>query len=76
MNRAGSGVAREVLRVHTSRLRGWLWGLAVLLIATPAIAQVRGEILGPGATRLPVAVPEPKLMPGAASASADAYVRT
>jgi hypothetical protein len=35
----------------------------VLLIATPVVAQVRGEILGPGATRLPVAVPEP-LMPG------------
>lgn len=62
--------------MHVSRLRGWLWGLALLLVATPAVAQVRGEILGPGATRLPVAVPDVKIMPGASTASAEAYVRT
>ena len=62
--------------MHLSRLRGWLCGLSVVLVAVPAVAQVRGEILGPGATRLPVAVPDVKVMPGSPTAAAETYVRT
>jgi TolB protein len=62
--------------VHVSRMSGWLVSLAVLLTAMPAAAQVRGEILGPGATRLPVAVPDPKLLSGAAPEAAEAYAKT
>jgi len=61
--------------VYASRVSGWLWGLAALLIAMPAAAQVRGEILGPGATRLPVAIPDAKLISGSPEA-ADTYVKT
>jgi TolB protein len=45
-------------------------------IASPASAQVRGEILGPGATRLPVAVVDLRIMPGAPAGIAEEFTRT
>jgi TolB protein len=38
--------------------------VVMVAAATPAHAQVRGEIVGPGATRMPIAVPELKPLGG------------
>jgi len=52
--------------------------VALVLFAAPlaAQAQVRGEIVGPGATRLPIAVPELKFLGGVSRQdAAQAFVR-
>jgi TolB protein len=52
--------------------------VAAILVASslPAHAQVRGEIVGPGATRLPIAVPDLKFLGGVARQdAAQAFVR-
>ena len=38
----------------------WIASIAVLACAATASAQIRGEVVGPGATRMPIAIPELK----------------
>ena len=62
-------------RVVRTRRRVCLVIAMLLLVATHASAQVRGEITGPGASRLPVAIPELTMGPGANPEAAAAFVK-
>lgn len=63
-------------RVSTGVLAAWTFVLATVVLGTSAFAQVRGEILGPGATRLPIAVVDLRLLPGASPAVAESFTKT
>jgi TolB protein len=63
--------------VRSSRMLRALVATALsMVVVEPASAQVRGEILGPGATRLPVAVSDLRVMPGAAPGVAELFTKT
>ena len=61
---------------HGSRLAGTILFTVLLCSAPGAGAQVRGEILGPGATRLPLAVSDLKVLPGAPPEAAATFTKT
>ncbi len=64
-----------MVEVQRRWIRVFAVGVLAAFMATQAAAQVRGEITGPGASRLPVAVPDLTQGAGANPAAAAAFVK-